>query len=110
LILVIDLRLSKRADEYTRNTRTAAAATRATQQGCARSPGEHVSFVVVDDSATTVERVRLAFEQPDTYETAFYETQLYRAAESVLSPLGWREQDIRSYLADRTDTSLVRYS
>jgi DNA polymerase I len=108
--LVIDLRLSKRADEYTRNTRTAAAATRATQQGCARSPGEHVSFVVVDDSATTVERVRLAFEQPDTYDTAFYETQLYRAAESVLSPLGWREQDIRSYLTDRTDASLVRYS
>jgi DNA polymerase I len=107
--LVIEIRLSKQADEYTQNTRTAAAATRAEQNGCSKHPGEHVSFVVVDDTATTVDRVRLAFEHPDTYDTAFYEAQLYRAAESVLSPLGWREQDIRSYLTDRTDASLIQY-
>lgn len=108
--LVIEIRLSKQADEYTQNTRTAAAATRAKQHGCPKHPGEHVSFVVVDDIATTVDRVQLAFEHPDTYDTTFYETQLYRAAESVLSPLGWREQDIRSYLTDRTDASLIQYS
>ncbi len=108
--LSIELRVSKLAENYDRNTRVAAAATRAKQQGCPKQPGEYVSFTVVDDTATTVDRVRLAFEQPGTYDAEFYATQLYRAAESVLSPLGWSEQKIRSYIAERTDASLLRYS
>ena len=108
--LNIEIRVSKSAAEYDRNTRIAAAATRAKQQGCPKQPGEYVSFTVVDDTATTVDRVRLAFEQSDTYDLDFYATQLYRAAESILSPLGWNEQKIRSYIAERTDASLIRYS
>lgn len=108
--LVIEIRLSKAAEEYERQTRTAAAAARAKQQGVEKRPGERVSYVVVDDESETSERVRLAFEQPETYDAKFYVDQLYRITESVLSPLGWREQDVRSYLADRTDASLARYS
>ena len=108
--LRITIRVSKRAEEYDRNTRVAAAAARAKQRGCPKHPGEHLSFVVVDDSTRTVDRVRLAFEQPDTYDSEFYVTQLYRAAESVLSPVGWTQERIRSYLSDRTDTSLTKYA
>ena len=107
--LCVTIRVSKSAEAYTQNTRVAAATARATQLGCRKYPGEQVSFVVVDDEVSTIDRVRLAFEQPDTYDPAFYATQLYRAAESVLSPLGWSEEQIRSYLSDRTDTSLIRY-
>ncbi len=108
--LSIEVRVSKLAENYDRDTRVAAAATRTKQQGCPKQPGEYVSFIVVDDTATTIDRVRLAYEQPDTYDPDFYATQLYRAAESVLSPLGWSEQKIRSYLSNRTDASLIRYS
>ncbi|WP_138005323.1 type B DNA-directed DNA polymerase [Halalkalirubrum salinum] len=107
--LRVEIRVSKSVDAYTRNTRVAAATARAKQLGCPKQPGEQISFVVVDDDVSTVDRVQLAFEQPETYDPEFYTTQLSRAAESVLSPLGWTEQKIRSYLSDRTDTSLVRY-
>ncbi len=108
--LRITIRVSKRAEEYDRNTRVAAAAARAKQRGCPKHPGEQLSFVVVADDTHTVDRVRLAFEQPDTYDSDFYVTQLYRAAESVLSPVGWTQERIRSYLTDRTDTSLTKYA
>jgi DNA polymerase I len=108
--LEIEIQLSQTAEAYKRNTRVAAAASRAKQHGCPKQPGERLPFVVVDDTVSTVDRVRLAFEEPDTYDTDFYVTQLYRAAESVLSPLGWRRQEIQSYLSERTDSSLVHYS
>lgn len=108
--LQITIRVSKRAEEYNRNTRVAAATTRAKQRGCPKHPGEQISFVVIDDDTSTVDRVRLAFEQPETYDSEFYVTQLYRAAESVLSPVGWTQERIRSYLTDRTDTSLTKYA
>jgi len=31
----------------------------------------------------------------ESYDAAYYETQLVRAVESVLSPLGWDRTDIR---------------
>ena len=107
--LVIDIRLSQPAEAYEQNTRVASAAKRAKQRGCPKQPGERISFVVVDDTVSTVDRVRLAFEGADTYDTEFYQTQLYRATESVLSPLGWRRQEIQSYLSERTDVSLLGY-
>ena len=110
LRLVIEIRPSQTAEAYEQNTRVAAAASRSKQLSCPKQPGERLSFVVVDDTVSTVDRVRLTFEEPNTYDTDFYVTQLYRAAESVLSPLGWRRQDIQSYLSERTDSSLVRYS
>jgi DNA polymerase I len=57
-----------------------------------------------------MERVRLAHESPDGYDIEYYAEQLRRATESVLSPLGWPEDDIRRYLADRTDASLARFA
>jgi DNA polymerase I len=104
--LVIDNRVSKPLPGYTRNTRNAAALERARTIGLDTSAGEPVSYVVVDDDSGTADRVRLAVESGDRYDTAFYDTLLVRAAASVLSPLGWRERRIRDYLSGTTPTTL----
>lgn len=65
-----------------------------------------MEYVVVDDSKRSHERVQLAREA-DEYDAEFYAEELVRAAESVVSPLGWRQSDIKEYLAERTDASLA---
>jgi DNA polymerase I len=107
--LVVDKRTSKRATDYEHTTRTVAALERAGDQGRDLLPGQHVASVVVDDGKDSRERVALPSEDPDTYDTAFYTDLLVRATESVLSPLGWRRDDVRDYLAETTETTLARY-
>ncbi|MFC4447707.1 type B DNA-directed DNA polymerase [Halorussus aquaticus] len=107
--LVVEQRASKRADEYARSTRTVAAAERAGETGRDLSPGQKIGYVVADDSKRSRDRVRLVSEAT-TYDAEFYADALLRAAESVLSPVGWRRDDIARYLADRTDASLAAYS
>ncbi|MFB6130358.1 MAG: type B DNA-directed DNA polymerase [Salinigranum sp.] len=108
--LRITTRASKRADEYDRHTRTVAALERAAHQGLAREPGQDVAYVVADDSKRSIDRVRLADEEIDRYDAEFYRERLLRAAESVLSPLGWRRGEIESHLDDRRDASLAAYT
>jgi len=108
--LAITRRVSKSRDAYDRYTRAVAALERTTDLGLQRQPGQSVSYVVVDDDLRSRERVRLALESPDSYDEAFYRERLLRATESVLSPLGWRQSDIESYLADRQDASLAVYT
>ena len=54
--------------------------------------------MVVDDEKSSRERVALAHEEIESYDASYYETQLVRAVESVLSPLGWDRNDIRREL------------
>ncbi|WP_158059579.1 type B DNA-directed DNA polymerase [Halorussus halophilus] len=103
--LAVTTRTSKRVEEYQQSTRTVAALERASDGGRDLHPGQSVEFVVVDDSKQSRERVALV-DEAETYDAEFYAGELIRAAESVLSPLGWREEHIREYLADRTDGSL----
>lgn len=107
--LLVVIRISKPADACTRNTSVAITVARVKQLGRRKHLGERLSFVVVDDDVSTIDSIRLAFEQPETYDPAFYATQLHRSAERVLSTLGRTEQQIRSFLADLTDTNLIRY-
>ncbi len=44
-----------------------------------------------------------------TYDASYYETQLIRAVESVLSPLGWDRTDIRRELSALEDTTLSSF-
>ncbi|USZ67387.1 type B DNA-directed DNA polymerase [Halorussus salilacus] len=106
--LVVEQRTSKRADEYARATRTVAALERATGDGRDVRPGQGVEYVVVDDSKRSRERVQLA-DEAETYDAEFYVGEVLRAAESVLSPLGWRREYIEACLAERTDASLGSY-
>jgi DNA polymerase I len=106
--LVIEQRTSKTVNEYAHTTRTVAALEQAADDGRGIQPGQGVSYVVVDDSKQSRERVELA-DEADEFDAEFYAEELLRAAESVVSPLGWREDDIRAYLAERTDASITAF-
>ena len=107
--LVIRTRVSKRLAAYTRDTHSRAALARARRFDVDYAPGQDVRYVVVDGDARTPERVRLHFEGIDEYDDAYYERLLIRAAESVLSPLGWDRARIRGYLDSRIDATLSEF-
>jgi DNA polymerase, archaea type len=107
--LVITNRVSKKREDYTQSTRSGAALERAADLGLVRAPGQSVSYVVVDDGKRSRERVKLASEELDEYDTWFYRKVLVRAAASVLSPLGWRESDIEEELRQYTESSLASF-
>jgi DNA polymerase I len=111
--LVERARVSQPVDAYDHYTRTAAALDRAGTLERDHPPGTDVRFVVVDDDATTADRVALASELPDRdasrYDVDYYRRELHRAAASVLGPLGWTVADVRAALADGTATTLDAY-
>jgi DNA polymerase I len=106
--LLITQRVSKSLEEYEQRTRSVSALRRAESQGIGVHPGESIEYLVANDATHSRDRVRLAFEvtAETSYDALFYRKRLLRAAESVLSPVGWRESDIEAYLADRSDASL----
>ncbi|ELZ12173.1 DNA polymerase I [Halovivax asiaticus JCM 14624] len=116
--LVTTKRVSKSLEAYTQATHTVAALERHETVGVPRQPGQSVEYVVVDDGARrTSERVRLGLELggeletgsgPD-YDVEYYTTLLIRAAESVVSPLGWDRGRIRGYLAESEPVSLSAF-
>jgi DNA polymerase I len=108
--LTITTQTSKARTEYEHTTRTTAALDRRDGLNLGHAPGQDVQYVVVDDSKDGRDRVRLPHEDGEAYDQAFYRQQVLRAAESVLSPLGWRQQDIEEALADRESATLSHYS
>jgi len=103
-------RVSKPLDGYTQNTQNVAALKRARDQDLAVHPGQDIEYVVVDDEKSSRERVVLAHEEVETYDPSYYETQLVRAVESVLSPLGWDQTDIRRSLAETREVELTDFT
>jgi DNA polymerase elongation subunit (family B) len=91
-------RVSKPLKGYAQNTQNVAALKRARDQDLGVHPGQDIEYVVVDDEKSSQNRVALAHEAIETYDDAYYETQLVRAVESVLSPLKWDRTDIRREL------------
>jgi len=81
-------RVSKPLEGYSQNTQNVAALKRTREQDLAVHPGQDIEYVVVDDEKSSRERVALAHEAIETYDASYYETQLVRAVESVLAPLG----------------------
>lgn len=108
--LAIKNRVSKPLAEYSQSTRNVAALQRAADVGIETQAGENVEYVVVDDQKRGRDRVTLLTEDPQDYDTEFYVTELIRAGEAVLAPMGWQEADIRRYLADSVDTRLAAYN
>jgi DNA polymerase I len=102
-------RVSKPLGAYTRTTRNVAALERARDRGLDIHPGQDVEYVVVDDDKTSRDRVALAHEAPEDYDPAYYETQLVRAIESVLSPFGWDRDRLRRELADTRTVALTAF-
>jgi DNA polymerase I len=102
-------RVSKPVDGYTQYTQNVAALERARDRGITVHPGQDIEYVVVDDEKSSRERVALRHECIETYDASYYETQLVRAVESVLSPLGWDRTDIRQRLSGTRDTELSEF-
>src|SRR6056297_3198316 len=102
-------RVSKPLEGYTQNTQNVAALKRARDQDFAVHPGQDIEYVVVDDEKTSRERVALAHEEIESYDASYYETQLIRAVESVLSPLGWDRSEIRCELSAEKDVVLSSF-
>ncbi|MFB6115016.1 MAG: type B DNA-directed DNA polymerase [Candidatus Nanohalobium sp.] len=97
--LVIEKKASKHLEEYQVENRTVAALKRSHRHGIDVRPGQSVRYVVRNDDGLPYDRVRLGFEAEERdYDADFYRTQLIRACESVLSPLGWDEERIRQSL------------
>jgi DNA polymerase I len=67
-------------------------------------------FEFDDDGYETADRVRLATEADERYDTAFYDGLLIRAAVSICSPLGWRERRVRDYCSGTTETTLRSFT
>jgi DNA polymerase I len=102
-------RVSKPLEGYSQNTQNVAALKRAREQDLAVHPGQDIEYVVVDDDKSSRDRVALAHEEIETYDASYYETQLVRAVESVLSPLGWDRSDIRRELSGERDAVLSSF-
>jgi DNA polymerase I len=103
-------RVSKPLDGYSQNTQNVAALKRARDQDISVHPGQDIEYVVVDDEKSSKERVALNHEDIETYDAWYYETQLVRAVESVLSPLGWDRTDIRRELAETQKMDLTTFT
>ncbi|WP_336331070.1 type B DNA-directed DNA polymerase [Haloarcula sp. CGMCC 1.2071] len=102
-------RVSKPLEGYTQNTQNVAALKRAREQDLAVHPGQDIEYVVVDDEKSSRERVELAHEEIESYDASYYETQLVRAIESVLSPLGWDRTDIQQELSGVREPELTDF-
>jgi DNA polymerase I len=102
--------VSKPLEGYNQNTQNVAALKRARDQNLAVHPGQDIKYVVVDDENTSRDRVALAHESIETYDPFYYETQLIRAIESILSPLGWDRTDIKRELTGERQSGLVEYN
>ena len=94
---------------YAQYTQNVAALERARDRGITVHPGQDIEYVVVDDEKSSRDRVALRHECIETYDASYYETQLVRAVESVLSPLGWDRMDIRRRLAGTRDAELSEF-
>ena len=103
-------RVSKPLEGYSQNTQNVAALKRAREQDLAVHPGQDIEYVVVDDEKSSRDRVALAHEEIGTYDASYYETQLVRAVESVLLPLGWDRTDIRRRLSETREVDLTEFT
>ena len=102
-------RVSKPVEAYTQYTQNVAALERASYQDIAIHPGQDIEYVVIDDEKSSRERVALAHESIDTYDSSYYETTLIRAVESILSPVGWDRTEIKRTLAESRDAEITSY-
>jgi DNA polymerase I len=102
-------RISKPLEGYTQNTQNVAALKRARDQNLAVHPGQDIKYLVVDDEKRSQDRVSLAHEDVESYDPTYYETQLVRAVESLLSPVGWDRTDIRRELGNTREPGLEAF-
>jgi DNA polymerase I len=103
-------RVSKPIEGYTQYTQNVAALERARDRGLTVHPGQDIEYVVVNDEKSSRDRVALRHECIETYDASYYETQLVRAVESLLSPLGWNRSKIQRELSETRVPELTAFT
>jgi DNA polymerase I len=103
-------RVSKPIEGYTQYTKNVAALERARDRGLTVHPGQDIEYVVVNDEKSSRDRVALRHECIETYDASYYETQLVRAVESLLSPLGWNRSKIQRELSETRVPELTAFT
>jgi DNA polymerase I len=83
---------------------------RAREQDLAVHPGQEIEYIVVDDKKKSRDRVALAHEEIESYDASYYETQLVRAVESVLAPLGWDRTEMQREIAETREMDLAAFN
>lgn len=86
---------TKKLEDYQVKNRTVSALERARFYDVDYHPGQEITYVVVDDSLEGMGRVKLEFEELERYDTEYYRKKLFRAAESILSPIGIERDEIK---------------
>lgn len=109
--LAITRSVTRHPDEYRQQIKAASAVRRANEQfDHTIMPGQSVSYIVTDDDKEGQERIRLPYENNETYDTAFYREQLIRAGTSLLSPFGWTKTDVDHAIQESRPTRLSAFS
>jgi len=92
LDLVIKRRITKEPEEYVNNSISAVVAKMVEQMGVHLSPGESIEFIIIDQSGKkTPEKAKplALYAYEDGYDAEKYTELLLKAAETLLSPLGY---------------------
>lgn len=110
--LVIEKKCSKNLEEYQVKNRSFAALKRNKRKGVNVNAGQKVNYIVRDDDAKPLDRVRLGFELHEnmSYDIDFYTNLLVKACESIVSCKGLNRENIRRRLRDDLRTSLRLYT
>lgn len=94
--LLIEKQASKKLEDYRVSNRLTSALRRAEFNGLEVRPGQEVGFVVRNDDAAPLNRVRLSFEAGERYDENFYVDKLLDAAYTVLAPLDWSREEVEA--------------
>ena len=78
-------RVSKLLEGYIQSTQNMAALKRTHDQNLDVHPVQGIQYVVVDNEKSSRERIVLIYKDVETYDLAYYETQIVRVVESFLS-------------------------
>ncbi len=87
---------SKKAEDYAGTTEMKSALTQYREMGFPKDPGQIVNYLVTDSGSRDLEeKVKVKEKDPYLYDTDYYEENLFRVAEEVLSPFGYDKKEIR---------------
>jgi DNA polymerase I len=108
--LVKKRKVSKTLQDYSCNNISVACLKRAKRKNLNMKPGQSLKFIVADDEKKGVDRVRLGFENKEKFDEKYYIQELIRAAETVLSPLGFDRKQIKQRIQKSAKTKLQAYN
>ncbi len=107
--LLIEKQVSKSLEDYQVSNRLTASLRRARFNGIKIRPGQKISFLVRNDDAAPLNRVRLDFETGSRYDKSFYTDKILDAAYTILAPLDWSREEVEAKIRGSGRKKLASY-